>query len=68
MLVTDVALAFERDHVSEAGALGDPDGRVGHAGVFVADVFDEEEDEDVVFVLAGVHAAADSSQLAQSLL
>src|ERR1039458_9866475 len=29
-----------------------------YAGVFVADVFDEEEDEDVVLVLAGVHAAA----------
>jgi hypothetical protein len=32
---------------------------VVHSGVFVADVLDEEEDEDVVFVLAGVHAAAE---------
>jgi hypothetical protein len=38
---------------------GDGDGGVGHAGVFVADVFNEKEDEDVVFVLAGVHAAAE---------
>jgi hypothetical protein len=30
---------------------------VVHSGVFVADVLDEEED--VVFVLAGVHAAAE---------
>ena len=50
--------AFEPDHVFEAGALGDGDGRVGHAGIFIADVFNEEEDEDVVLVLAGVHATA----------
>ena len=37
---------------------GDGDGRVGHAGVFVADVLDEQQDEDVVLVLAGIHAAA----------
>ena len=58
-LVADVADAFEGDHVFEAGAFGDGDGGVVHAGVFVADVLDEEEDEDVVFVLAGVHAAAE---------
>ena len=29
------------------------------AGVFVAEVSDEEDDEDVVFVLAGAHAAAE---------
>ena len=34
------------------------DRRVGLAGVFVADVFDEQQDEDVVLVLAGIHAAA----------
>ena len=28
------------------------------AGVFVADVFDEQQDQDVVLVLAGIHAAA----------
>lgn len=55
-LVADVGLALERHHVGEAGPLGDGDGRVGDAGVFVADEFDEQEDEDVV-LLAGVHAA-----------
>ena len=35
-------------------AMGAQGGRL-----FVADVFDEEEDEDVVFVLGGVHAAAE---------
>src|ERR1039457_2870504 len=58
-LVADVGLALQLDHVFEAGAFGNSDGGVGHAGVFVADVFDEEEDEDVVLVLAGVHAAAE---------
>jgi hypothetical protein len=57
-LVADVALALERDHVLEAGAGRDRDRRVGLAGVFVADVLDEEQDEDVILVLAGIHTAA----------
>ena len=51
-------LALERDHVLEAGALGDRDRGERHVGVLVADVLDEQQDEDVVLVLAGVHAAA----------
>jgi hypothetical protein len=57
-LVADVGPALEGNHVPEAGARGDDDGGVGVAGVFVADVFDEEQDQDIVLVLAGVHAAA----------
>ena len=57
-LVADVWLALERDHVLEAGARWDSDRRILHAGVFVADVFDEEQDENVVLVLAGIHATA----------
>ena len=38
--------------------VGNGDRGVGHAGVLVADVFDEQQDEDVVLVLAGIHAAA----------
>ena len=57
-LVADVGLALEGDHVLEAGARRDRDRRVGLAGVLVADVLDEQQDEDVVLVLAGVHAAA----------
>ena len=57
-LVADVGLALERDHVLEAGAFGNLDRRIRHAGVFVADVFDEQQDQHVVLVLAGVHAAA----------
>ena len=37
---------------------GNRDRGVGLAGVFVADVFHEQQDEDVVLVLAGIHAAA----------
>ena len=57
-LVADVGLALERDHVGKARAFGDADGRVGLAGIPVADVFHEQQDEDVVLVLAGIHAAA----------
>jgi hypothetical protein len=58
-LVADVALPLEGDHVLEAGTLGDRDRREGHAGVFVADVFDEQQDQHVVLVLAGIHAASE---------
>ena len=50
-LIADVGLALERDHVLEAGAFRNLDRGVGHAGVAVADVFDEQENEDVILVL-----------------
>ena len=34
-------------------------GAYGIAGVLVADILDEEQDQDVVLVLAGIHAAAE---------
>jgi hypothetical protein len=39
-------------------ALGNLDRREGLAGVLVADVFDEQQHQHVVLVLAGIHAAA----------
>src|ERR1700730_283162 len=48
-------LPFERDHILESCALRDGDRGVGLAGVLVADVFDEEQDEDIILVLAGIH-------------
>ena len=57
--VADFGIAFEGNHVTEAGAGRDDDGGVGEVGVFIADVFDEEQDEDVIFVLAGIHAATE---------
>ena len=58
--VADVALALEGDHVGEARALRDGDrrGEVGAVAVLVADVLDEQHEQDVVLVLAGIHAAA----------
>ena len=55
-LVANVALAFERNHVFEAGAGRNGDRRIGLIGVFIADVFYEQEDKDVILVLAGIHA------------
>ena len=59
-LVADVAVALEGDHVLEARALRDDDRRreVVGVAVFVGDVFDEQHEQDVVLVLAGIHAAA----------
>ena len=59
-LVADVRPALERRHVPERGAGGDDDGRgeVVAVAVFVADVFDEQHEQHVVLVLAGIHAAA----------
>ena len=58
-LVADVALALERDHVFEARALRDSDGRgeVAAVSVLVGDVLDEQHEQDIVLVLAGIHAA-----------
>jgi len=60
-LVADVGLALEGDHVGETRALGDRDRRreVGAVAVLVADVLDEQHEQDVVLVLTGVHAAAE---------
>ena len=54
--VADVVLAFQGHHVLERGALGDDDrwGKVVAVGVLVAD---EQHEQDIVLVLAGVHAA-----------
>ena len=59
-LVADVAVALEGDHVLEAGALRNRDrrGEVVGVAVFVGDVLDEQHEQDVVLVLAGIHAAA----------
>ncbi len=58
--VADVGLALHGDHVGEAGPGRDHHRRleVLAVAVFVGDVFDEEQEEDVVLVLAGIHAAA----------
>src|ERR1019366_5133851 len=59
-LVPDVAVALEGYHVLEAGPFRNCDrrGEIIGIAVFVGDVFDEQHEQDVVFVLTGVHAAA----------
>lgn len=58
--VADVAVALERDHVLKAGPFGDDHGRgkVVGVAVFVGNIFDEQHEQDVILVLAGIHAAA----------
>jgi hypothetical protein len=51
-------LALQRNHVLETGALRNGNRRIRHTGVFVADVLDEQQDQHVVLVLAGIHATA----------
>ena len=59
-LVADVAVALEGDHVLEAGPLRNRDrrGEIVRVAVFVGDVLDEQHEQDVVLVLAGIHATA----------
>ncbi len=55
--VADIAFALELAHIVEAGTFGDGDGPEPLAGVAVGNVFDEQQYEHVVFILAGVHGA-----------
>lgn len=59
-LVADVAVAGKRHHVVETRALRDNDGRLKAVvvRVFVGHVFDKQHEQDIVLVLAGIHAAA----------
>lgn len=57
-LVADVRLPLQRNHVLEARPWRDRDRRVRQPRVLVADVLNEEQNENVILVLAGVHAAA----------
>jgi hypothetical protein len=57
-LVAEVRFALEGNHVRKAGALRDDNRRIRLTGEFVADVFHEQQNQDVILVLAGIHAAA----------
>ncbi len=56
--VADLGIALERHHVGKAGTGRHLDGCKSLIGVLVADVLDEQHDQYVVLILAGVHAAA----------
>jgi len=57
-LIADLLVALEPDHVNKAAAFRHLDDRIGLAGVLVRDLLHEQQREDVVLVLRGVHAAA----------
>ena len=57
-LVADLLVAFQLHHVGEATARWYVDERVRFPGVLVRDVLHEQQRQDVVLVLRGVHAAA----------
>ena len=57
-LVANVRLTLEGNHVLEAGTFGNGDRCVRNTGVFVTDVFNEQQYQDIVLILAGIHAAA----------
>ena len=57
-LVADLLVALEREHVVERAALGHVDQAVRVSLGLVRDVLHEQQREDVVLVLRGVHAAA----------
>ena len=60
-LVANIALALEGDHVLEARSRRNSDwrGKVIRVTVLVGDVLDEQHEQDVVLILAGIHAAAE---------
>ena len=57
-LLANFLIPLERNHVGETATLGHVEQIVLLAGGFIGDVFHEQQDEDVVLVLRGVHAAA----------
>ena len=56
-LVADVAFSFQGDHAGEACAFRDGDRGIRGPCILVADVLDEQQNEDIVLVLTGVHAS-----------
>ena len=56
--VANLLVATERNHVCKTAALGDFQQVAFLIGRLVGNIFDEQEDEDVILVLRGIHAAA----------
>jgi len=57
-LVANLLVALERDHVGKAAALGNVEQVILLTGGLVGDVFHEQQDENVILVLRGVHPPA----------
>ena len=57
-LVANLLVALEHHHVGEAGARRHVQEHVFLAAVFVGNIFHEQQDQDVIFVLRGIHSPA----------
>ena len=55
---TNVGLSVSRDHIGEGATFWHFDLSITLPGIFVGYIFHEQKGQDVVFVLRGVHAAA----------
>lgn len=59
-LIANIGLTLECDHIAEARTRWNRNRWLKHlsVAVFIGDILDEEHEEDVVLVLAGIHAPA----------
>ena len=57
-LVADFLVALERHHIGEASAFWNIEERILLVGILIGDVFDEQQDQNIVLVLRGIHATA----------
>ena len=58
-LIAYLLVALQSREIGEAAARRDGDQAVLRAGIFIRDVFDEQQDQHVVLVLRGIHSAAE---------
>ncbi len=58
-LIADLLVALQPHHVGEAPSFGHLDDRVRLPGILIGDVFHEQQREDVILVLRGIHAPAE---------
>jgi len=58
--IANIGPALERHHIRKRRAFGNDHRRdeIGARGILVADVFDEQHEQHIILVLAGIHAAA----------
>ncbi len=57
-LVANIGFTFEGNHLPEACSFRNSNGGITNTCVFVADILHKEQNENIVFVLAGIHATA----------
>lgn len=58
-LIANIGLALQSNHIRKTCAFRHSDWRVGDTCVLVTDIFDEEERQHVILLLARIHAATE---------